>query len=316
MTTNSFFQTMQDGTEIFVTRWLPDVEPEAVKGIIQLSHGMVEHSTRYDRIGTMFAEQGYIFSAHDHRGHGKTAQKAQSQGTGDFGILADKKGFEKVENDVYEIIGQLKTAYPGKKVFLLGHSFGSFVSQAFIEDHSDCIDGCILCGTAGPRPALITGARFLAALDTAVLGRKHKAPVLNKLSFSGYNRKFGDSDSGLSWLSRSTSNVALYSADSWCGFIPSAGFFQDMFNGLGRIHKAGNMKKIRPDLPVFFIYGEDDPVGDYGKTINALIDIYKKNGMQDVSVKSWPLDRHELFNEDDSSDVVEKVLAWISARLD
>ena len=42
MQSKSFFQTMKDGTEIAVTRWIPDGE-EKIKGLIQLSHGMMEH---------------------------------------------------------------------------------------------------------------------------------------------------------------------------------------------------------------------------------------------------------------------------------
>mgnify|MGYP003320186835 CR=1 FL=1 len=54
----------------------------------------------------------------------------------------------------------LKKEYPGKKIFLLGHSFGSFVAQSFIEQYSTEINGCILCGTAGPRKALIASGKF------------------------------------------------------------------------------------------------------------------------------------------------------------
>ena len=67
MTTKSFFQTMKDGTEVAVNRWIPDTEPKAV---IVISHGMSEHSLRYDRAATLFTDAGFAVSAHDHRGHG------------------------------------------------------------------------------------------------------------------------------------------------------------------------------------------------------------------------------------------------------
>ena len=72
MTSKTFFQTMSDGTEICVNRWIPDAEPKA---IIIISHGMSEHSMRYDKLASFLVDEGFLVSAHDHRGHGKTHRK-------------------------------------------------------------------------------------------------------------------------------------------------------------------------------------------------------------------------------------------------
>ena len=72
------------------------------------------------------------------------------------------------------------------------------------------------------------------------------------------------------------------------------------------------MKKIPCTLPVFLIAGQDDPVGKYGKTIENLANIYRKNGMQTVDMKFYPGDRHELFNELDGDKAVQDVLDWIT----
>ena len=56
-----------DGTELWCNRWAPDPE-EDIKGIVQLHHGLAEHSLRYDRIGSILAENGYVFNAYDMRG--------------------------------------------------------------------------------------------------------------------------------------------------------------------------------------------------------------------------------------------------------
>ena len=81
MTTNSFYQTMKDGTEVHVMRWIPD---DQIKGVVQLCHGMAEHALRYDKMGSIFAEAGWVLCAHDQRGHGRTAQRAEALGTGLF----------------------------------------------------------------------------------------------------------------------------------------------------------------------------------------------------------------------------------------
>ena len=73
----SFFQTMRDGTEIFVTRYIPEFfEDEKPRGLLQISHGMLDHSARYEDFCRFMAEQGYIVNAHDHRGHGQTGKRA------------------------------------------------------------------------------------------------------------------------------------------------------------------------------------------------------------------------------------------------
>lgn len=311
MTTNTFYQTMQDGTEINVMRWIPDGE---IKGVIQLSHGMSEHCLRYDKLGCILAENGWVLSAHDHRGHGKTAQKAEAAGKGMFGYLADKDGFNKVEADLLEVLLNLKADYPQKKCFLVGHSFGSIVAQNFMEKNGDEIDGVVLCGTTGPRQGLMKITKFVFGLNALLLGKKHRARLDTSLAFFGYNSRVPRPKKTFSWLSKNDFNVQMYEADQWCGVLPTAEFFLEIVRGLYQVHKPAAMKAIPKDLPVYCIYGSDDPVGSYGKTIKKLIQAYKDNGMTDVTEKVWQGDRHEIFNELDGEEVIGDMLKWIADR--
>ncbi len=119
----------------------------------------------------------------------------------------------------------------------------------------------------------------------------------------------------MDWLSRNEFNVEMYTSDKWCGVLPTAGFFHDLASGLVKIHSPEAMKRIPQKLPVYFIYGGEDPVGDYGKTIENLASVYKSNGMSDVEIKSWPEDRHEIFNEVDGDDVIEDTVKWLEKHL-
>jgi alpha-beta hydrolase superfamily lysophospholipase len=314
MQMQSFYQKMSDGMEISVNRWVPDKGCK-IKGIVQLSHGMIEHAMRYDRLGSVLAENGWIFSAHDLRGHGKTAQKAEQDGKGMFGMLAEKKGFDRVVEDLDEIIARVKTDFPGNKVVLLGHSFGSFVAQSFIETYGSRIDACVLCGTAGPRIPLVTTGGYVAHLIALFRGKAYKSAFLEKIAFGSYTKRIPDAVNGQEWLSCDKKNVQLYLDDKWCGFKPTASFYCDMMYGLKKIHSASNMKKIPQTMPVLIVYGGADPVGDYGKTVKDLFTIYKKNGMSDVTIKEYPEDRHEIFNEVDKDTVTNDFLAWINSRV-
>lgn len=314
MQTEKFFQTMKDGTEIAVNRWIPDNE-EDIKAVIVLSHGMLEHALRYDRIGSDFADKGFVFSGHDHRGHGRTAFNAEQKGTGEFALLSKNDGFNLVESDLEEIIGKVRADFPGKKVILLGHSFGSFVAQAFIERAGKSIDGCVLSGTSGPRRSAVRGGLFVTSLMMLFHKKNYKSIALQKMAFKGYNDRFGEIKTGLEWLSKSESNIEMYMNDSWCGGVATLGFFRDIFKGLNDIHKKNNMKKIPSSLPILFVTGEEDPVGDYGKTIRALASDYKNNGVKVVDTKFYEGYRHEILNEEISERVMDDIVSWIGSNV-
>lgn len=313
MQVEKFMQKMSDGTEISVNRWIPEDE-ENIRAVVVFSHGMQEHALRYDRVGSEFAAHGYLFNAHDHRGHGKTAYYAESNKTGMFGKLADKNGFEKVTSDLDEIIDEVKKDYPGKKVILFGHSFGSFVAQNYMEQHGDKISACILCGTSGPRKGLLKDKLF-ADLACVFLGKNKKSEFCQNLAFASYNDHFKDENDRLSWLSKNPSNRMMYKNDSWCGGAPTVSFFRDLASGLAKIHNQKNLKKIPAELPVLAVYGSDDPVGNYGKSIEKLLEIYRKNGVKNVSSKIYEGDRHEILNEENSDEILSDIFNWIEKNV-
>ncbi len=311
MQTKNFTLKMRDGMEIFVNRWAPD-EEEEVKGLVQLHHGLAEHSMRYDRLGSVLAENGYVLNAYDLRGHGKTAENAEKNGTGLFGKLADKDGFNIVVDDLNEITEDLKKTYPGKKTILFGHSFGSFVSQGYIEKYGKNIDACILCGTAGPQQPLMAAGNFLAKLIKLFRGGNTIVPMLSKLSFGSYCNRIENPETPNDWLSLNKANRQMYEMDNWCGIPLTVSFFCDLTGGVHQIHKAKNMKKVPLDLPILFIWGAEDPVGGYGKTIKNLADIYKKNGVKNIEMIEYPNDRHEILNEDDKEKVEADILNYLA----
>ena len=316
MTTKGDFLTMSDGAEIWTNKWLPD-DVENIKAVIQLHHGLAEHSLRYDRLGSVLCENGYALVAYDMRGHGRTAENAEKKGKGKFGKLADKNGFDRVVEDLHEMILNDKKEFSEKKVFLLGHSFGSFVSQGYIEKYSkdNEIQGCILCGTAGPMGALVAGGCVCTAIAKLLFGADSKLKFLSNLSFGSYNKRIPQKKTELDWLSKSEMNIQMYNDDAWCGIPLTTSFFYDMTHGLKKIHKPSNIKNISNDLPIFFIYGSEDPVGTYGTTITKLMNIYKANGVKNVSAKAYEGDRHEIFNEDDKEQVENDVINWVNSLL-
>lgn len=311
MQIKSFFQTMRDGTKIKVNKWIPDDEV-AVKGVLVLHHGLAEHSMRYDRFGSILSENGYILIAHDVRGHGATAENAEANKCGRFGQLSDKDGFNKVVDDLYEIVISAKAEYSNLKVFVMGHSFGSFVTQRFIEKYGHQVEGCILCGTSYMPQYFTHAGHALAWIVRTFTGKTRCSKFLASLSFDGYSKRIEDKFSPNAWISANKLNVEMYDMDNWCGISLTNSFFTDLLYGLNQIGKKKNIAAIRKNLPVFFIYGSEDPVGDYGKSIKTLYGLYEKTGIKNLAIKEYVGDRHEILNEDDKETVEADIINFLS----
>lgn len=316
MALKSFSFKTKDGTDLWVNRWIPDSDdpenPPKIKAVIVFNHGLAEHSLRYDRFGSILSENGYVFNAFDMRGHGRTAEMAIEKGTGDYGKLADKNGFKKAVSDVDELIDAAAKDYPDTPVILMAHSFGSFVAQSYIENYHGKIKACFLIGTAGPRLALTTAGNIAANIFKFFTGKNSIIKLLANLSFGSYNARIKEPLTVNDWLSKDKTVVEMYNSDKWCGFPLKTVFYCDMTWGLCNIHKKANMAKIDKDLPVFMLYGAEDPVGDYGKTVKQLAECYKNLGVKNVTLKEYADDRHEILNETDR----EKVEADIVQLLD
>ena len=72
------------------------------------------------------------------------------------------------------------------------------------------------------------------------------------------------------------------------------------------------MAKIDKDLPIYLLFGADDPVGSYGKTVKELAEIYKKLGIKSVNIKEYAGDRHEILNETDKETIENDILNMLA----
>ena len=129
--------------------------------------------------------------------------------------------------------------------------------------------------------------------------------------FGGYNKKVEHPRTAFDWLTRDAAIVDAYIAHPLCGFTASAGLLREMMKGMHFIEQPENLAQMKKDLPVFFIAGGDDPVGSYGKGVHTCADVFRKAGMTDVSVRIYPLCRHEILNEINRQEVYADVVKWI-----
>ena len=69
------------------------------------------------------------------------------------------------------------------------------------------------------------------------------------------------------------------------------------------------------DLPVLFLAGEEDPVGDYGNAVRAVADSFRALGMKRVECRLYPGMRHELVNEIGKQEVEKDLLEWMEKTI-
>ncbi|MED1201916.1 alpha/beta hydrolase [Heyndrickxia acidicola] len=309
MRSSTFWLKMSDNYDVYVKKWMYK-EEETPRAIIQVSHGMAEHIERYGGVAEYLTSKGLIVYGNDHRGHGKTGEKA-----GVFGHFADNEGFERAVLDLKEITEYIKCEFPNIPIFLFGHSMGSFLARSYVQKYGQEMFGVILSGTGGNPGMAGRLGKLIALMEMKRKGPKASSPFLDKLVFGSYNKGIHQVKTKYDWLSRDQSEVEKYINDLYCGQICTSGFFYDLLSGLEAIHKEEYIRNIPKDLPFYFLSGSNDPVGGKTKGVLKVIKQFQNNGVKNIEYTFFPEGRHEMLNETNKEEVYQSILTWILKQL-
>lgn len=291
------FVTMPDGKAVAVTYWDSAVKPKAAVAVV---HGMCEYIARYDDFCTFLGQNGYNAIGMDNRGFGET--DAERRGKGYAGM------FEATVDDIAREVDLARKRWGVERVYVIGHSYGSFLTQRFIEKYHDKVSGAILCGSAfqsGPMPAF---GRFLANRGA----KKHAdepGKIFAKLTFESYDKKFGEGKNA--WLTRNDKAVDRYNADEKCAGVGvcSYMFYKEMLDGIATVNRE--RKKVPETFKLMIASGVHDGVGGYGKLVKRLCAEYGKKCGIEPRLKLYALGRHEILNELNKGEVYEDFLAFL-----
>ena len=88
-----------------------------------------------------------------------------------------------------------------------------------------------------------------------------------------------------------------------------------MFEGMKQIAGKRGALRIPRTLPVLLVSGSQDPVGEFGKTVEKIYRRYQEAGIRDVTLKLYENDRHEVLNEQDRQQVYEDIFCWMEERM-
>lgn len=298
----------RDGVhKLHVVLWEPENE---IKAVVQISHGMIEMIDRYKDFALFLNQQGFAVIGNDHLGHGLTAGNDS-----DLGYFCPENMSATVVADLHRVTRYAKKRFKNKPFFLLGHSMGSFMARRYLMKYGMDLDGAIICGTGSQSSIVLAAGKIVTAGMRLVAGDRFRSRLLKLMAFGAYQNQISNPRTDCDWLTKDEKVVDAYRANKYCTYLFTVNGYRTLFDVLSFIQRKRNIDRIPKELPLYFIAGEQDPVGNYGKNVRRIAALYKKAGIEAVSLKLYPDDRHEILNETDKMQVYEDILDWLNAQI-
>lgn len=280
-----------------------------VKGLIVIAHGMSEHSQRYADFARALVLAGYVVAAHDHIGHGTSSTPDM------WGKLSKDAGYYMIE-DLHQM-RKVAESFVSKDTptILFGHSMGSFIVRCYLSQYAKGISAAIICGT-GYMPA-VKGKPALAMASTIcrIKGEMSYSKLLHAASIGAYEKAIKDAKTNCDWLSYNEENVRDYRADGACGFPFTAGGLYAVAKLATDASLPKTVAAYPKDLPLLYISGADDPVGDMGQGVRKSVELAEDAHIKQVSCKLYGGMRHEILLELANDIVYTDILTWLDSVL-
>lgn len=274
------------------------------KAVVVIAHGMAEHPQRYENLAYYLNNNNISVHAIYHIGHGKHAKILGHMADGEFNMCV---------SNINELV-ELVRNESNKKVYLLGHSMGSFMSQLYITKY-DNIDGLILSGSSCSNIILKAGYGLSKIVCAFSKDTSKPSNFMNNLSFGSFNKQFKNAKTKFDWLNQDEVEVLKYVNDPYCGFVCSQSFYKNFLRVYVDIAKKENLLKINKNLPMLILGGSKDPVSANGKGLEKLYKQYIKLNLTDVTLKIYQDDRHEIYLETNKDEVYNDTLEFLNKRI-
>lgn len=308
MTEFTFLST--DGkTQLHGMRWEP--EGGSARAVLQICHGVAEHIARYDAFARYLNGLGIAVVGHDHLGHGLSLPEG---GTPVY--FGAGNTWNTVVDDIYVLHQRIRLWYPDVPLCIMGHSMGSFLTRTYLIRYPGTVKAAVIMGTGWQPKAVIAGGMAVAKAVGAVVGENGTSDLVTNLAFGAYNKLFAPNRTSCDWLSADEDNVDAYMADPLCGADATVGLFRQMLSGIRFNQKLSNLRQMDPRIPVLFVAGEKDPVGDCGNGVRRTYQEFRRAGVQDCTLKLYPGLRHEILNEKaQQQQIFEDIGQWLTSKL-
>ena len=300
--------TSADGiTDIKVKAWWPKLAPKAT---VIIAHGIGEHVGRYDEVANKLNQKGIAVYAMDFIGHGGSISEDKAP------MYFGEAGWDYLVEDLITLNKFVKRVHPETPCFLLGFSLGSFAFRTALAEYSDEIeaDGAIFVGTgkiSGIVAALVT--RMVGDEADRIGGEDNVSDMVNDLAFGNYNKHFKPTRTQFDWLCKDEVALDDYINDPVTAKFITPGMFMDLLDGMARASKKSSIRNTK-NIPILFVSGKEDPVGDFTKGVKKVANMFKKYN-SDVTTRFYPNARHAVMHEKCKDDVISFLNFWINKHI-
>lgn len=274
----------EKGQQIYARYWNEDNKStETFKGLIFIVHGYCEHCLGYTELAEFLIQQGYYVFSHDHVGHG------QSEGDRAHVMI-----FDDYIQDVLRHIDQIKSKYPNKPVFLIGHSMGGAISVLAAMARPKFFAGVVLIG-----PLIMPDPK--AATPFKVFMGKMVAKILPQMHIAKLDPKT---------ISRNEEFVEMYTKDPLV-------YHNGVKCGWG-VAMLGALKKIEEGMsdiewPFFILHGSEDALC----ALEGSKHMYERAKSTNKKLKIFDGAFHQLHHELEpvKKETFDLIADWVNSRV-
>lgn len=269
--------------------------PEKIEHVMLLIHGMQDYSLRYESLVPSFMKNNICLVLVDLRGHG------QNEFTGHF---ADQDGYLYQIEDLKQLVIYLKKTYH-QNISLLGHSMGSLLTLALMDQIPQYLDKVILSGIPTPNPLTKPLSKVLNKMPKVL--RRVKSKKMHQQFLHQFNKSIKNPRTTHDWLSFNANNVDYYIQSDKVGFRFTNQAYLDLFNLLSLVYQDKPRLQTSYPLKILVLIGEHDPVVNR-KKLEKKIKEFKN-----LSLIIYENSRHELFFDQDKEKVVNDILNFMKS---
>lgn len=300
--------------------WEPEVPTDGARrvprGLVQIVHGMSEHVERYAGFAAFLCSHGYTVCANDHVGHGRTAPNGEDLGhmpleAGEEVLLADVHALRQTAIErLAGVSGDVGRPWDIPYV-IFGHSMGSFIARVYLTRYAPGVRAAVICGTGQQPRILMAAGKALTRLMAAAHGERFRSKLVHRMGAGGFAQAIEGARTDVDWISTDPEVVAEYRRDPLCGQVFTVGAYHTLSRVTADATSPKLAVRIPHGLPMLFIAGADDPVGECGAGVHRAAEMYRRAGMESVREIIYPGARHEILNEPCRDRVHADVLAWL-----
>lgn len=268
--------TTADNFTLFERTWTC----ENAKGVVLITHGIAEHSGRYEHVANSLVDAGFSVVAFDLRGHGKSSGKRN---------YIDS--FQDYLNDLEEVLARTKTHFSNLPIFLFGHSMGGGITTLFSIERQPDVRGILLSAPSVKVSDDISP--FLQKISGVLSVIAPKLPAV----------KLESKD-----ISKDPAVVEAYDNDA---LNYRGGILARTGAELLKSTRTITTQASAIALPILIMHGTADKLAD----MSGSEMLYEKVSSADKTLKLYDGLYHEILNEPEQDQVKTDMISWLDSHI-